>query len=51
MGGKSSASPPDYSALAASSAESAKLESQTSREQLDWATSNTRIRRRTPTPT
>ena len=37
MGGKSSASPPDYSALAASSAESAKLESQTSREQLDWA--------------
>lgn len=38
MGSKgSSPPPPDYSALAQSSAEAAQLQSQTSREQLDWA--------------
>src|SRR6187455_2338492 len=37
-GGKGSAPPPpDYSQMATSSLEAAKLQQQTSREQLDWA--------------
>jgi hypothetical protein len=38
MGGKGSApAPPDYSALAQSSADAAKIQAQTSKDQLDWA--------------